>query len=160
MSAALRLSSKHLRPSSTRCSPALASRRQRSCAYATSSSDSQLLADKKAEEFHNLYKGTATNGGETKLYIDGQFESSQTKDWIELHDPVGYNSILRLWGLELTNPHLIYVHNATQSTQRVLTKVPKSTQSEMTRAVDAAENAFHNGWKDSSILSRQRIMMK
>lgn len=29
----------------------------------------------------------------------------------------------------------------------------------MTRAVDAAENAFHNGWADSSILSRQRIMM-
>jgi hypothetical protein len=47
-----------------------------------------------------------------------------------------------------------------QSTQRVLTKVPQSTQAEMTRAVDAAEDAYLNGWRDSSILSRQRIMMK
>ena len=81
MSAALRASSKALRPS------ARLSARPCSRSYATSSS-SQLLADSKADEFHNLYKGTATNGGETKLYIDGQFESSQTKDWIELHDPV------------------------------------------------------------------------
>ena len=30
----------------------------------------------------------------------------------------------------------------------------------MTRAVDAAEQAFLGGWRDSSVLSRQRIMMK
>lgn len=83
MSAALRAFSNAIRPvarlSARSCSPR---------AYATSSSSGQLLADTKADEFHNLYKGTATNGGETKLYIDGQFESSQTQDWIELHDPV------------------------------------------------------------------------
>lgn len=47
-----------------------------------------------------------------------------------------------------------------QSTQRVLTKVPEASQQEMTRAVDAAEQAYYGGWRDSSILSRQRIMMK
>lgn len=52
-----------------------------------------------------------------------------------------------------------YEPNA-QSTQRVLTKVPEATQAEMTRAVDAAEQAFLGGWRDSSVLSRQRIMMK
>lgn len=37
----------------------------------------------------NVWKGTATNGDETKLYIDGEWVSSETKDWIEVHDPVG-----------------------------------------------------------------------
>lgn len=85
MSSVLRLSSRRsLRAPAVIPHGRTAARASRS--YATASSD--LIADKKAEEFHNLYKGTATNGGETKLYINGQFESSQTKDWIELHDPV------------------------------------------------------------------------
>lgn len=35
-----------------------------------------------------MWKGTATTGGDTKLYIDGQWVSSSTKKWIDLHDPV------------------------------------------------------------------------
>lgn len=28
----------------------------------------------------------------TKLFLDGKFVDSQTKDWIELHNPVGFYS--------------------------------------------------------------------
>lgn len=86
MTAALRLSATARLPL-RRSTAGLALTRSRG--YATASSSGPLVADSKADEFHNLYKGTATNGGETKLYINGSFESSQTKDWIELHDPVG-----------------------------------------------------------------------
>ncbi|TAQ87447.1 hypothetical protein B7494_g4223 [Chlorociboria aeruginascens] len=80
----------------------------------------------------NKWKGTSTTGGETKLYINGEWISSKTRDWIEVHDP---------------------------STQTVLTKVPKSTPAELNAAVQAASSAFES-WSNSSILSRQNIMLK
>lgn len=89
MASVLRLSSRRSHSIRTAAITNATAGRTAARSYATSS---DLLADQKAEEFHNLYKGTATNGGETKLYINGQFESSQTKDWIDLHDPVS------LWG--------------------------------------------------------------
>ena len=47
-----------------------------------------LLSDDKAAEHDNRWKGTATNGGPTKLLIDGEWVNSTTNDWIDLHDPV------------------------------------------------------------------------
>lgn len=96
------------------------------------SSGSGLLSDAKADENDNRWKGTATNGGGTKLLIDGEWVDSTTNEWIDVHDP---------------------------SSQRLLTKVPQPSQAELTRAVDAAEQAFVGGWRDSSVLSRQKIML-
>jgi malonate-semialdehyde dehydrogenase (acetylating)/methylmalonate-semialdehyde dehydrogenase len=41
----------------------------------------------------------------------------------------------------------------------VVTRVPKSTQSEMQSAVDSAKNAFKT-WSQTSILTRQQTMFK
>jgi len=69
---------------------------------------------------------------ETYNFIDNEFKSSKTDRWIDLHDP---------------------------ATQNVVTRVPESTQDEMTRAVDSAERAFKT-WKNTSLLSRQQIMFR
>ncbi|XP_002734184.1 putative methylmalonate-semialdehyde/malonate-semialdehyde dehydrogenase [acylating], mitochondrial [Saccoglossus kowalevskii] len=68
----------------------------------------------------------------TKLFINNEFVESQTKDWIDLHNP---------------------------ATNEVVTRVPKSTQAEMERAVNAASEAFP-AWSDTSILARQQVMFK
>lgn len=57
-------------------------------ATAAGAAGAARLSDKKCEELDNMWKGTATTGGDTKLYIDGQWVSSSTKKWIDLHDPV------------------------------------------------------------------------
>jgi len=47
------------------------------------------LADAKAAELQlQNWKGTATDGSDTKLYIGGQFVSSKTTKWIDVQDPV------------------------------------------------------------------------
>lgn len=68
----------------------------------------------------------------TKLFLDGKFVESKTTDWIDLHDP---------------------------ATNEVVTRVPKSTQSEMLAAVQSSKEAFKS-WKNTSILTRQQIMFK
>lgn len=68
----------------------------------------------------------------TKLFINGEFVESKTSDWIDVHDP---------------------------ATNEVVTRVPKSTQSEMEAAVDAAKEAFKT-WSHSTVLSRQQIMFR
>jgi hypothetical protein len=50
---------------------------------------STRLADTKAAELQSQnWKGTTSNGSDTKLFIGGQFVSSRTAKWIEVHDPV------------------------------------------------------------------------
>lgn len=51
----------------------------------------------------------------TKLFIDGKFIESKTTEWIDLHDP---------------------------ATNEVVTRIPKSTQSEMQLAVDSSKKAY------------------
>ncbi len=68
----------------------------------------------------------------TKLFIKGQFVESQTKDWIDIHNP---------------------------ATNEVVSRCPKSTRAEMEAAVGAAKDAFRD-WSRSSVLSRQQIMFK
>ncbi|XP_046987875.1 probable methylmalonate-semialdehyde dehydrogenase [acylating], mitochondrial [Schistocerca americana] len=68
----------------------------------------------------------------TKLFIDGKFVESKTKDWIDLYNP---------------------------ATNEVVTRVPKSTQDEMEAAVASAKEAFKS-WSNTSILTRQQIMFK
>uniref|UniRef100_A0A0A9WWI5 Probable methylmalonate-semialdehyde/malonate-semialdehyde dehydrogenase [acylating], mitochondrial n=1 Tax=Lygus hesperus TaxID=30085 RepID=A0A0A9WWI5_LYGHE len=68
----------------------------------------------------------------TKLFINGKMVESQTKDWIDLHNP---------------------------ATNEVVTRVPKSTKKEMEDAVESAKEAFKS-WSKTSIITRQQIMFK
>ena len=70
------------------------------------------------------------SAGTTKLFINGEFVESHTNKWIDVHNP---------------------------ATNEVVTRVPCTTQAEMTAAVDAAQNAFAS-WSEQSVLSRQRVM--
>ncbi|KAA1139085.1 hypothetical protein PGTUg99_035729 [Puccinia graminis f. sp. tritici] len=82
--------------------------------------------------FNRSWKGTKTNGESTKLYTGGQFIDSQTNSWLDVHNP---------------------------ATQEILTKVPKPTTQELDQIVSRAQDAYHT-WKDTSVLSRQQIMIK
>jgi malonate-semialdehyde dehydrogenase (acetylating) / methylmalonate-semialdehyde dehydrogenase len=67
-----------------------------------------------------------------KMFIDGKFVESKTNDWIDLHDP---------------------------ATNEVVTRVPKCTQDEMLAAVESSKRAFKT-WSQTSILTRQQVMLK
>lgn len=68
----------------------------------------------------------------TKLFLDGKFVESKTTDWVDLKDP---------------------------ATNKIVTRVPKSTNSEMLAAVDSAKAAYKS-WSQTSILTRQQVMFK
>lgn len=68
----------------------------------------------------------------TKLFIDGKFVESQATEWIDLHNP---------------------------ATNEVVTRVPKSTQSEMCAAVESSKKAYAS-WKETSVLRRQQVMLR
>ncbi|KAH9460534.1 hypothetical protein MJO29_004540 [Puccinia striiformis f. sp. tritici] len=88
--------------------------------------------NQQSHTFSRSWKGTSTNGQTTKLYTDGQFIDSQTGSWFDVHNP---------------------------ATQEILTKVPKSTTQELDQIVNRAQDAYLD-WKDTSILSRQQIMIR
>lgn len=67
-----------------------------------------------------------------KMFLDGKFVESKTNDWIDLHDP---------------------------ATNEVVTRVPKCTQDEMLAAVESSKRAFKT-WSQTSILTRQQVMLK
>ncbi|CEQ42979.1 SPOSA6832_04851 [Sporobolomyces salmonicolor] len=90
------------------------------------------LADLEAVSATKHWAGTATDGSNTSCLIGGDFTPGSATEWIDVHDP---------------------------STQRVLTRVPQTTQQDMKRIVDKAEEAFHS-WRDTSVLKRQAVMLK
>ncbi|KAJ2749378.1 hypothetical protein GGI19_005689, partial [Coemansia pectinata] len=67
----------------------------------------------------------------TKLFIDGQFVESQASEWIDVHNP---------------------------ATQEVVTRVPKTTASELEEAARSAQSAFGE-WRRTSIMRRQKLML-
>jgi|SRR5579859_978183 len=85
-----------------------------------------------AKEDYIKHHSQVTKPTETYNFVDNKFSSSKTQRWIDLHDP---------------------------ATQNVVTRVPESTDAEMTAAVDSAEKAFKT-WKNTSFLFRQQIMFK
>lgn len=68
----------------------------------------------------------------TKLFLDGKFVESKATEWVDLHDP---------------------------ATNEIVTRVPKSTPSEMLAAVESSKAAFKT-WSQTSILTRQQVMFK
>jgi malonate-semialdehyde dehydrogenase (acetylating)/methylmalonate-semialdehyde dehydrogenase len=69
---------------------------------------------------------------DTPNFLNNKFTASQATTWIDLHDP---------------------------ATNNLVTRVPQSTDAELTAAVDSAEKAFP-AWKATSLMSRQQIMFK
>uniref|UniRef100_Q02253 Methylmalonate-semialdehyde/malonate-semialdehyde dehydrogenase [acylating], mitochondrial n=2 Tax=Rattus norvegicus TaxID=10116 RepID=MMSA_RAT len=67
-----------------------------------------------------------------KLFIDGKFVESKSDKWIDIHNP---------------------------ATNEVVGRVPQSTKAEMEAAVAACKRAFP-AWADTSILSRQQVLLR
>lgn len=78
----------------------------------------------------NFHSSSSNYVNTTKLFINGKFVESKSKEWVEVKNP---------------------------ATQEVITKVPISTMDEMKAAVDAAVKAFP-AWRDTSVSNRARIM--
>jgi malonate-semialdehyde dehydrogenase (acetylating)/methylmalonate-semialdehyde dehydrogenase len=68
----------------------------------------------------------------TPWFIDNEFKTSETEQWIDLHDP---------------------------ATNNLVTRVPQSTDAELKAAIESAKKAFP-AWKATSIIARQNIMFK
>ncbi|XP_076168213.1 putative methylmalonate-semialdehyde/malonate-semialdehyde dehydrogenase [acylating], mitochondrial isoform X1 [Ptiloglossa arizonensis] len=67
-----------------------------------------------------------------KMYIDGQFVESKATEFTDVHDP---------------------------ATNELLCRTPKCTKEEMEMAVRSAKKAYKQ-WKDTSVLTRQTLMLK
>lgn len=72
------------------------------------------------------------NVRDTPYFIDNQFVTSSTKEFIDLHDP---------------------------ATNNLVTRVPQNTDEELKAAVASAQKAFET-WRTTSVLHRQQIMFK
>eukprot|EP01059_Diplonema_ambulator_P009266 TRINITY_DN190_c0_g1_i6.p1 TRINITY_DN190_c0_g1~~TRINITY_DN190_c0_g1_i6.p1 ORF type:complete len:250 (+),score=84.16 TRINITY_DN190_c0_g1_i6:54-752(+) len=66
------------------------------------------------------------------MVINGKLRQSETKNWIEVHDP---------------------------ATNEVVSLCPESTQSEMDEATENCEKAFKE-WREVSVSNRMRVMLK
>lgn len=69
---------------------------------------------------------------DTPYFVNNQFISSTSEEFIEVHDP---------------------------STNKIVTRVPLSTEEELKYAVESAEKAFPK-WRAMTIMARQQIMFK
>ncbi|KAH6669685.1 Aldehyde/histidinol dehydrogenase [Plectosphaerella plurivora] len=69
---------------------------------------------------------------DTPYFLDNEFKTSEATDFIEVRDP---------------------------ATDKVITKVPQMTEGELAAAISSAQKAFPK-WRDTSVISRQRIMFK
>lgn len=81
---------------------------------------------------NSLYRSYSNVAPTTKLFINGNFQDSKTKEWIDLHNP---------------------------ATNEVVTRVPETTTEEMVAAVNSAKEAF-TSWRRTSVLTRQQLMLK
>lgn len=68
----------------------------------------------------------------TQNFLDNHFIDSKASSWIDLHDP---------------------------ATNRLVTRVPQSTDEELNAAVQSAQKAFPE-WRSTSLLHKQQIMFK
>ena len=122
----------------------------------------------------------ASSAPTTKLFIDGKFVDSTTDKWIDVHNPVSvaagsvaaiaYSQPLFELGECISTGWL----TPAQATNELLTRVPQATPAELRRASDnggrhgrqfelsdfaAAAHAFKT-WRESSVLTRQTILLK
>ncbi|KAL8909377.1 MAG: hypothetical protein Q9207_000212 [Kuettlingeria erythrocarpa] len=95
------------------------------------SQHSQAEAAESPHEYPTNHTRTQAPG-KTRYFIDNQFKDSKATSWIDLHDP---------------------------ATNNLVTRVPQSTDEELTAAVESAKKAFPS-WRATSLLHRQQIMFK
>ena len=77
---------------------------------------STRLADTKAAELHSQnWKGTATDGSDTKLFMGGLFVSSKTRKWIDVNDPVRHPDALLLYDVFNNKHETVYADYFDQS---------------------------------------------
>lgn len=93
---------------------------------------SALLRSFKGTHTFSLWRSYSSAAPATKLYINGKFVESKTKEFFDVHNP---------------------------ATNEVVTRVPLATQDEMEAAVAAANEAF-TSWSQASVLTRQQVMFK
>lgn len=94
----------------------------------------------------------------TKLLINGEFRDSESKEWIDVKNPVSaelvHNCADSVQCLTEAKGYLM-----SQATQEVVTRMPLATKSEFEEAVKAAKDAFP-AWKRTPVPHRQRVMLK
>ena len=81
---------------------------------------------------HHLSHGAIENPKNITNFLNNEFVPSNTSEWIDLRDP---------------------------ATNKLVTRVPQSTEEEMKAAVKSAEKAFIS-WKSTSIMSRQQVIFR
>lgn len=91
----------------------------------------QAAAAAAPQGFHTTHEAPSQTW-ETTNFLDNEFVPSKATQWIDLHDP---------------------------ATNNVVTRVPQSTDAELTAAVDSAQKAFKT-WRETSLLHRQQLMFK
>jgi malonate-semialdehyde dehydrogenase (acetylating)/methylmalonate-semialdehyde dehydrogenase len=74
----------------------------------------------------------ASSAPTTKLFINGKFVDSKSEKWLDVHNP---------------------------ATGEVVTRVPCATPAELREASDNCAHVFQT-WKESSVLTRQNILLK
>lgn len=77
-------------------------------------------------------KSYGSSAPAVQMFIDGQFMESKTTEFTDVHDP---------------------------ATNELISRTPKCTEKEMNLAVESAKNAYEK-WKNSSVLTRQTLMLK
>ncbi|XP_043284117.1 probable methylmalonate-semialdehyde dehydrogenase [acylating], mitochondrial [Venturia canescens] len=91
-----------------------------------------LLVKTAKSEMHLAKRGFSSAVPTVKMYIDGQFVESKATEFTDVHDP---------------------------ATNQLLCRTPKSTKSEMESAVASAKSAYEK-WRNTSVLTRQGLMLK
>lgn len=87
-----------------------------------------------------------TDGSAIKNFIGGRFVESKAETFYDVHDPVSQTS-------------LSWERTDEQATQRVVSRTPQTTDSELREAFEVSADAFKT-WRDTSLFSRQGVMLK
>jgi len=102
-----------------------------SAMYLSRVSSSIFAASRKPTQL--LYRAASTQTVQpTKMYIDGKFVESSTKEFFDVYNP---------------------------ATQELVTRTPLCTTEEMNAAAESSQKAFQE-WKEASVSTRVRIMFK
>ncbi|ERE73489.1 methylmalonate-semialdehyde dehydrogenase [Cricetulus griseus] len=91
-----------------------------------------MRVSSKVNTWHLASSFSSSSVPTVKLFIDGKFVESKSDRWIDIHNP---------------------------ATNEIIGRVPQSTKAEMDAAVAACKRAF-SAWADTSILSRQQVLLR
>jgi hypothetical protein len=72
----------------------------------------RLLAETEAADLQSQnWKGTSTNGSDTKLFMGGEFVSSKTERWIDVNDPVRFFHYIHLLYMGVLSKQGLFEHS-------------------------------------------------